>query len=227
MATLALVPEPEDEVLRLRKAIEMMQVDLDNANADLAAKRRIISTLRNQLEQHAQESEDAALVEPVIEYWRWKLDHPRARSSAKRILCVSARMKRDGHTIEEVFRAIDGCALKPYVGDRGRCSQGKRSERHDGLDLICKDEETFDRFTRYREASVMEDRLSVVLRVLCLPKGMKEMPFDEVDRVWRCMCPVCRVGWDKGALLLTINQHYVGCESCVGLDHVKVREALL
>lgn len=224
---LALVPEPEDEVLRLQKALEMLQVDLDNANADLAAKRRIITTLRNQLDERVRESEDAVVAEPAIDHWRWKLGHPRARSSTKRIQCVSARMKTDGHTLEEVFAAIEGCAMKPYVGNTGRCATGKRSERHDGLDLICKDEETFDRFTRYRTAAVEEERLSVILRVLCLPRGTDELPFDETDQVWRAMCPVCRVGWERGALLLSVTQYFIGCESCVGLDQNKVREALL
>ena len=210
-----------------KRMLDAAIVDLENANADLAAKRRIITTLRNQLDAKVQESEDAALAEPAIEHWRWKLGHPRARSSTKRIQCVSARMKTDGHTLEEVYAAIEGCALKPYVGDNGRCATGKRSDRHDGLDLICKDEETFDRFTRYRAAGVEEERLSIVLRVLCLPRGVTELPFDESEQVWRAMCPVCRIGWEKGAMLLSVTQYFVGCDSCVGLDFGKVREALL
>jgi hypothetical protein len=190
---LELVPEPDDEVLRLRKAVEMIAVDLANAEAELTAKRRIITTLRNQLEASVTEHEDAALAEPAIQYWRDRCNHPRARSGGRRITVVLARLRDDPpHTLEDLRRAIDGAALKPYVGSKGRAATGKASERYDDLLLILKDAEPAERFASYRQAAIVEERFSVVLERLCLPPGVRRLPFSVEEQAWRALCPCCR-----------------------------------
>ena len=225
---LQVVPDPENEPMVPKRMLDAALVDLENAQADLCVKRRQITTLRKQLAEKVLAEENMELAEPVIDYWRWKLNHARARSSVERVQVVIARLKAEPpHTREELLQAIDGCALRPFVTNTGRSYTGKVSQRHDGMQLIFKSEENMDRFMTYRVASIKEDPLSVVLRVLCLPRGTSQLPFDKAEEGWRAMCPVCRVGWDQGALLLLITAHYVGCDSCVGLSHDRLREALL
>lgn len=230
MAPLELVPAPDDEPMVPLRALEACRVDLQNAEAELTVKRRIITTLRKQLEEQVTQSDDASLAEPAIEYWRWKLGHEKARSGAKRISLVLARLRDDPpRPISDVFRAIDGCALKPYVGPKGRTAKGKASERHDDLILICRDAETFERFMGYRQAEVVDGRFSDLLRVLCLPRGVTELPFDDADHAWKAMCPVCRFKWDDGHMPLRIERDAtVWCRgTCTDTSEGTVRRALL
>lgn len=230
MAPLELVPEPQDEPMVPLRALEACRVDLANAEAELTVKRRIITTLRKQLEAQVTEGDNAAIAEPAIEYWRWKLHHPTARSGAKRITSVLARLRDDPpRSMEDVFRAIDGCALRPYVGPKGRAPKGKASERHDDLILVCRDAETFERFLGYRQADIVEGRFSDLLRALCLPRGTRDLPFDVEEQAWKAMCPVCRFGWDDGHLALHVDRAaQVWCRGgCIDTSENTVRRALL
>jgi len=180
------------------------------------------------LEELVLNSDQARDAEPIIDHWRWRCQHPSSRSSVERVQLVTARLNAEPpHPASDLLEAIDGAALLPYVTGNGRSPDGTRGQRHDGLDLIFRTEDHLDRFRRYRVAAVEEQRLGVILRVLCLPRGVTEPPFDTVEQGWRFKCPVCRVGWDTEDMTLVASRYFIGCQSCVGLTHQTIREALL
>lgn len=84
-------------------------------------------------------------VKRLIELWKEKTNHPRARISADRFDMVKARLA-EGYEVEEVELAIEGLAAYPYVNAKGRSATGKRSERHDRLGIALTNGEALERF---------------------------------------------------------------------------------
>lgn len=82
----------------------------------------------------------------VFEHWRTVLaKNSRTAFDAKRKGAVKARLK-DGYTVEDLKRAIDGCSKTPH-------NQGNndRGEKFDDLELICRNASNVDRFKRNAE----------------------------------------------------------------------------
>lgn len=73
-------------------------------------------------------------VEAVFEHWRKAMKKPPgAKLNGKRRRAVEARL-REGYTVEDLCRAVDGCALSPY-----HMGQNDQHKRYDDLELICRD----------------------------------------------------------------------------------------
>jgi hypothetical protein len=65
----------------------------------------------------------------LFDYWRTQCGHPKALLTRDRVTKVLARL-REGYSVEDIRRAIDGAAKHAYVNDRG--------VRYDDLELICR-----------------------------------------------------------------------------------------
>lgn len=95
----------------------------------------------------------AAEAEELFEYWRERL-WPEAREFGdKRFDAVVGRLEK-GYSLDDLKRAVDGCARKPYVTDKGRAAQGSEGDREVELELICRSPIHVDRFKRYAEEPV-------------------------------------------------------------------------
>jgi hypothetical protein len=68
-------------------------------------------------------------VRDLFAYWQEKCGHPNAKLTRDRQAKVAARL-REGYTVPDISRAIDGAAKHAYVDDRG--------VRYDDLELICR-----------------------------------------------------------------------------------------
>jgi hypothetical protein len=99
-----------------------------------------------QLPLSAELPADRAVV--VFEHWR-KVMGKNARTAfdARRRKAVEARLA-DGYTVEDLCRAIEGCARTPH-----NAGQNDRGERFDDLELICRDASHVDRFRANAEAA--------------------------------------------------------------------------
>jgi hypothetical protein len=73
----------------------------------------------------------------LFDYWRERCGHPRALLSTGRRRKIASRLK-EGATVEEIRKAIDGAALNAYVNDAG--------VRYDDIELICRNREKLDLF---------------------------------------------------------------------------------
>lgn len=78
----------------------------------------------------------------VFEHWKAKTGYRRAKLTPKRARAVRNRL-RDGYSVEELRRAVDGCLVTPH-----NAGQNERGERYDDLELICRDGEHVERFMR-------------------------------------------------------------------------------
>ncbi len=86
----------------------------------------------------------SAEVAEVFLYWQTKLDHLSARLTDGRKAKVEAR-RRAGYTVEQIKRAIDGCAASPF--HRGLDDYGNRTGAvYDDLELICRDDTKLEKF---------------------------------------------------------------------------------
>jgi hypothetical protein len=86
---------------------------------------------------------------------------------------VRSRMNQ-GFKVEDLKLAIDGCALKPFVGPMGRVGENvPGTKREDDLELILRDEKYVERFQGYaREAEKAQGKAGLPLAgrgVACQP----------------------------------------------------------
>lgn len=213
-------PNPDKaEIARLLRAVDLIHVDLQNAEASLRVERRKVTELRKQLEDKAVGTDFSPEIQTAYEYWKLRCRHPRAKLGLERAAAVKARLK-SGHSLLDVLRAIDGAAWDAFVGDGGK--------KYDELELICRNEVKFDRFVDAWGLAVSRGKLSRVLNAYCLPPGVVEAPFDIMESGWRWKCPSCRLGWDLDHTPLLIGRDFIYCEGlCVGVTHEMVRAALL
>jgi hypothetical protein len=172
-------------------------IDAETANAELGRQvaglernlRRAYSTetlLRNELEGRREEEPEAKAIKEVCDYWKRSLNHETAKTplTGARAKAVRARL-RERFTTADLKRAIDGCVRVPYVGANGRKPHGKPRERHDDLSLICRDEETVERFIRYANAEVEPTGVDALLAKVENAKQVNEGQ-------WQARCPARR-----------------------------------
>ena len=77
----------------------------------------------------------------VFDHWRAVMKKSAgAKLKGRRLKAVEARLE-DGYSVEDLCRAVDGCAVTPH-----NCGQNDRGERYDDLELICRDVSHVDRF---------------------------------------------------------------------------------
>lgn len=111
----------------------------------------------------------------VFGHWQRVLGKPRAKLSPERRRAIDARL-RDGTTVDELKRAIDGCAKSPF--HLGQNDQGKR---HDDLTLICRNRSKVEQFMGYLDAKPV---LSLARGVAPAAKN-HEFEDDDPDEFWR------------------------------------------
>ena len=65
---------------------------------------------------------------------------------AKRVRAIKARLK-DGYTVDDLYRAVDGCSMSPYhqgVNESGSI--------YDDIELICRNAVNVDKFRHIAES---------------------------------------------------------------------------
>lgn len=92
-------------------------------------------------ESHAKGKE---IVE-LIERWKLRCHHEKARISGDRVKLVKARLK-DGYSTAEIALAIDGLAALPYVVNAQRRATGKEGQRYDQLKHALNGGQDLERF---------------------------------------------------------------------------------
>ena len=106
------------------------------------------NTLKKTIEEDTQEKKKChstkdCQCQAVFDYWKEKLNHPKAFLDKKRRHLIEARLK-EGYLVADLKLAIDGCAASSF--HMGENEQGRV---YDGLDLICRDASKVDQFIGY------------------------------------------------------------------------------
>jgi hypothetical protein len=123
-----------------------------------------IAALTRELRKTHADDPTATEIEIVLANWKHHTGHPKAKTpvGGKRWVVVKKALK--DHTLEELLEAIEGLGLVPYVGNHGRKTDGKPSERYDDVEHALRDETTIARFRSYR-ARALKASSSVLLDV--------------------------------------------------------------
>jgi hypothetical protein len=140
---------------RYKEALALKEDALRDAENELRAKRGIITRLKKSRDARPELDPHAAEAQAIFDYWRSRLAPSAREFTGKRWENVIARL-RAGHSVDEIKRAIDGCALRPYVTNNGREAEGKSHQRQVDLELICRDESKLLRFASYADAAEQE-----------------------------------------------------------------------
>lgn len=132
---------------RLRGQLDAALAEMEALKADLDGKRRLLAQKRKSEKRQLQEADQYDLAEPLFEYWKEQCGHPRAKfgPATQKALYHALSM---GFTQREIAEAIKGAAVAAWVDEKGK--------RHDGLPLICRDEEKLrdfiERYERWKGA---------------------------------------------------------------------------
>lgn len=92
-----------------------------------------------------------AAIQTVFAYWARVLEHPGARLTGDREQKIRARL-RDGYTVDDMLRAIDGCAASPY-----HCGENDQKTRYDDLTLILRNGSFLEKFRE--KAPALEEQV--------------------------------------------------------------------
>ena len=81
----------------------------------------------------------------VFEYWRFNLNHKKAKLTDKRKRVI-ARAIKDGYTVDDMMRAITGCGKTPFnMGDN------EHGRVYDSIELILRDAEHIEKFMEHAD----------------------------------------------------------------------------
>ncbi len=113
----------------------------------------------------------------VFNYWKHVMNHPHAILCRKRQRAIAARLK-DGHSVDQLKLAIDGCKASPW-------HQGKndRHQVYDDIELICRDTQHVESFVA-RRADTMAQQLELTAWInegTCL-EGVYRYPVFDYSR---------------------------------------------
>ena len=200
----------------------------------VASLARQISHLKGELSRQRQDDPKMQDAREVFDYWVDKLGKTKRTTwGPARQKCVLARLSEKaltegGDRKDDLFAAVRGMSLKPYVGPQGRQEDDSNgAKRHDDLTLICRDETTVERFAGYaleqpvpiRQPGVPQEVLDLLARgdldrlvERCDCGHVRAEHTFPLQELW---CPPEMVGWEPCTAK--------GC-TCMDFDGVVVRQ---
>lgn len=207
----------EAEIRGLTEQLGEVGGDLHRAEKELRSKRAQIEKLKKTLRE--QQADDPRFDEAreVFDYWVAALKKRKnTEFDGERCGLVLARLK-GGATVDELKRAIDGCAAFPYVTNNGRSATGEKRQRYDDLELICRHASKVDAFIKLADV-VEEERRAKNAEAALLPT--KATLKDCINRLagrediltrihdlkgWTLDTLVkCGIGWDGKRLTIPV-----------------------
>jgi hypothetical protein len=155
----------EAENAAMRQALQSISDENTELMRQVAGLMDTVNTLGKQKQALKQELTRAREEEPGSEEVKTILEHwlratgraerrgrkPNISMAGKRAQTVRKALRF--HKGEELLEAIDGLALKPYVGPKGRSTVGLPEQRYDEVEHCMKDEPVVDRFIGYARAA--------------------------------------------------------------------------
>lgn len=182
------------ECERIKAAAEL---DAQNYETELRAKRRIITQLKRELEEYQEKSPHAEAIKAVCEAWR-ENGHQRAKTpmNGERAMKVRARLG-NRFTKDDLLKAVEGAKRFPYVVNGQRVAKGKPKERFDDLELICRNEKTVERFMELATDRDDGDEYKKYARMVWFSLEEKGLsPTHIGDGSFHAYCPV--TNWATG-----------------------------
>jgi hypothetical protein len=149
------------------------------------------------LEPSTEPSNTSDACRRISDFWRHRHGYSRALLDDRRRWMISSRL-RDGHTVDDLFDAVEGCKRSPFhQGDRA--AGNKSGTKHDTLDLILRDADHIDKFRSIAQ-DAYRSWLGTVrrgvhsemgLRVVEVLRGLGSLDTDSVcEQEWFRACRV-------------------------------------
>jgi len=176
------------------KRFNALLVDYENLQTDLTVKRRELNRVKGELARMLAPQQPGE-VEEVFAYWRRVCRGEKSKCvlGPKRREKIAARLK-EGYTVQELKRAIDGAAAHPYTSPDGK--------RFDELELIMRDETKVDDFmSRGAPRGLLE-----YVRSFCQP--------IVVGGSMLAYCPICADGRESRTVRVDMYPRSALCTSC-------------
>lgn len=85
-------------------------------------------------------SYDLSGVKVIFEHWQQVMNHPHSKLDKKRKVKITKALEL-GYSVDDLMRAIDGCAKTPY-----NMGQNDLGQRYDDIELILRDASHIERF---------------------------------------------------------------------------------
>jgi hypothetical protein len=189
-----------------------MQIDLENMEAELRAKRRLLTTLKQELRDATDSSPRMEEATRVYELWRVRCHHPRAIFSQDRKKLVLARLN-EGYTQERLENAVRGAEVGAFEKD---------GHRYDDLELICRSGSQVEKFER-KWVAWYEQRQQPKEIVKAL-EGLYGTVHDPLLDVFVTSCPSC---FAQMSVRIQVNGKVdMNCTEC-GAGYESIRNATL
>ncbi len=138
-------PDKKTDVISDADLIPTKNQEPITKNQELKEKPNVNPTVEDEpsTDRRAPPKRDDSLA--VFEHWQGVMGHRTAKLDAKRVKAIKGRLK-DGYTVDDLCRAIDGCKLSPH-------HQGKNDAGtiYDDIELICRDGPHVDNFRKIAE----------------------------------------------------------------------------
>lgn len=108
----------------------------------IVRQQRQIAALKGEITKLRKVDPDAEVIGELLEYWRSRTRHPRARIPLDGSRAKVTKARLADFEPEQLRRAIDGVAEFPFMGRFGErfCEDGPDRKRKDDLELIFRDE---------------------------------------------------------------------------------------
>lgn len=204
-------PEPCAGCARLRRAIDVLEVDLQNAEIALRSERRRTNLLEGQLHTLLDESAATSDVNEIFRLWQGATNHPRSKLLADRKRMIAKMLKHYGK---------DRCIMAVLGAGEAAWTNPKTGQRYDQIKHIFGDE---DRFERFEEAArrafapqLEQKRRSTTVAQALKAAGMRGVD-DEPLQVTHFKCPICHSA-DDDPLYYPLIVRYDGragyCREC-------------
>lgn len=198
-----------DRCSELKKHIELLNADLENAEKDLRKQRRALTALHTKYSKLFSEHPSAPDVKAVLTYWQQVIS-PTSKIPLDGIRAQKVLARLRDYTVWELCRAIDGCAQSDWHMGRDPKTQGKA---HNDLELICRDEAHVDRFiARYCPPSARE--------LFARLEDLKQISVHEFE----ARCPAHQD--DGRSLSVVISREGLGFSCSKGCRREAIRERL-
>lgn len=153
-ATTAELASLRSTAVSLQEQNNELAKDRDLADRECRRLRKEADLLRRELAESREADPRSQAIREVLDYWvkaLGKRSNVKVPAGGKRWNAVRARLN-EGFSVDALKKACDGCAARPYVGPKGRqATKGPGANLHDGIELICRDETTVERFIGYAE----------------------------------------------------------------------------
>ncbi|MBI2790895.1 MAG: hypothetical protein HYX61_02955 [Gammaproteobacteria bacterium] len=98
---------------------------------------------------------DKCIISEIFEYWKAKMNHPRAKLDEKRKKIIKAAFKQ-GYSLEELKLAIEGCHKTPY-----NMGVNPQKKKYDDIGLILRDSSHIERFMQNATENSNESSLDL------------------------------------------------------------------